>query len=134
MPQLAATGGSNGGMLMGNMYTTYPQHFGAIVCRVPLLDMKRFSHLLAGASWMEEYGNPDTDDWNYLRNYSPYHNVKSGLIRQFSSPHPHVTIVYTLVMLESFIKNFVITVLPPTITKTPKEDMLERLTLNKLHK
>ncbi|QJC21199.1 prolyl oligopeptidase family serine peptidase [Arcanobacterium buesumense] len=85
VPQLAATGGSNGGMLMGNMYTTYPQHFGAIVCRVPLLDMKRFSHLLAGASWMEEYGNPDTDDWNYLRNYSPYHNVKSG-------PYPPILI------------------------------------------
>lgn len=85
VPQLAATGGSNGGMLMGNMYTTYPDHFGAIVCRVPLLDMKRFSHLLAGASWMEEYGNPDTEDWQYLQKYSPYHNVKSG-------PYPPILI------------------------------------------
>lgn len=81
--QLAAIGGSNGGMLMGNMYTTYPELFGAIVCRVPLLDMKRFSHLLAGASWMDEYGNPDTDDWEYLKTYSPYHNVSDG-------PHPPI--------------------------------------------
>lgn len=73
--RLAAIGGSNGGLLMGNMYTTYPELFGAIVCRVPLLDMKRFSHLLAGASWMDEYGNPDTDDWEFLQAYSPYHNV-----------------------------------------------------------
>ncbi|SDU78011.1 prolyl oligopeptidase [Arcanobacterium phocae] len=85
VPQLAATGGSNGGMLMGNMYTTYPERFGAIVCRVPLLDMKRFSHLLAGASWMEEYGNPDTSDWDYLKAYSPYHNVRSG-------PYPPILI------------------------------------------
>lgn len=75
VPQLAAIGGSNGGLLIGNMYTTYPELFGALVCRVPLLDMKRFSHLLAGASWMDEYGNPDTDDWQFLQNYSPYHNV-----------------------------------------------------------
>ncbi|WP_054952749.1 prolyl oligopeptidase family serine peptidase [Flaviflexus massiliensis] len=74
--QLAATGGSNGGLLIGNMYTTYPELFGALICRVPLLDMKRFSHLLAGASWMDEYGNPDTGDWEFLQNYSPYHNVK----------------------------------------------------------
>ena len=76
VPQLAAIGGSNGGLLIGNMYTTYPELFGSLVCRVPLLDMKRFSHLLAGASWMDEYGNPDTDDWEFLKNYSPYHNVK----------------------------------------------------------
>lgn len=75
VPQLAAIGGSNGGLLMGNMYTHYPQLFGAIICQVPLLDMKRYSHLLAGASWMVEYGDPDTSDWKYLKNYSPYHNV-----------------------------------------------------------
>ncbi|MEZ7897554.1 MAG: prolyl oligopeptidase family serine peptidase, partial [Flaviflexus sp.] len=73
--RLAATGGSNGGLLIGNMYSTYPELFGALICRVPLLDMKRFSHLLAGASWMDEYGNPDTSDWEFLKNYSPYHNV-----------------------------------------------------------
>lgn len=74
--RLAATGGSNGGLLIGNMYTTYPELFGALVCRVPLLDMKRFSHLLAGHSWIDEYGDPDTEDWEYLKNYSPYHNVR----------------------------------------------------------
>src|SRR6185312_10473457 len=58
--RLGAEGGSNGGLLMGNMLTTYPQLFGAIACEVPLLDMKRYSHLSAGASWMAEYGNPDT--------------------------------------------------------------------------
>lgn len=83
--QLAATGGSNGGLLMGNMYTTYPHLFGAIVCRVPLLDMKRYSHLLAGASWMGEYGDPDTDDWEFMKQYSAYHNVGDG-------PYPPILI------------------------------------------
>ncbi|KTF03607.1 Prolyl endopeptidase precursor [Trueperella bernardiae] len=81
--QLAAIGGSNGGLLMGNMYTTYPHLFGAIVCRVPLLDMKRYSHLLAGASWMGEYGDPDTEDWAYMEQYSAYHNVGE-------EPHPPI--------------------------------------------
>jgi prolyl oligopeptidase len=60
-------GGSNGGLLMGNMLTQYPELFGAVVVQVPLLDMKRYSHLLAGASWMAEYGDPDTADWDYIR-------------------------------------------------------------------
>lgn len=73
---LAARGGSNGGLLMGNIMTQRPDLFGAIVCAVPLLDMKRFSHLLAGASWMAEYGNPDTDDWDkFMIKYSAYHNL-----------------------------------------------------------
>ncbi|GAA2016426.1 prolyl oligopeptidase family serine peptidase [Catenulispora yoronensis] len=71
--QLGIRGGSNGGLLVGNMLVTYPHLFGAIVCEVPLLDMRRYHRLLAGASWMAEYGDPDTDDWNYLRTYSPYH-------------------------------------------------------------
>ncbi len=75
VPQLAAKGSSNGGLLMGNMYTRYPHLFGAIVCQVPLLDMKRYSHLLAGASWVAEYGDPDTEDWDFLREFSAYHNV-----------------------------------------------------------
>ena len=58
-PRLGITGRSNGGLLMGNMLTRRPDLFGAIVCGSPLLDMKRYSHLLAGASWMGEYGNPD---------------------------------------------------------------------------
>ena len=73
---LGAEGGSNGGLLMGNMLTTYPQLFGAIACEVPLLDMKRYIHLSAGASWMAEYGNPDTADWNFIKTFSPYQNVK----------------------------------------------------------
>ena len=69
---LAAMGGSNGGLLTGNMLTQYPELFGAIVIQVPLLDMKRYSHLLAGASWMAEYGDPDTADWEYIKTFSPY--------------------------------------------------------------
>ena len=52
-----------------------PDLFGAIHCAVPLLDMKRYHTLLAGASWMAEYGNPDTDDWKFLQSYSPYHST-----------------------------------------------------------
>ncbi|MFC3815108.1 prolyl oligopeptidase family protein [Lysobacter sp. GCM10012299] len=70
---LGIQGGSNGGLLTGNMLTQYPELFGAVVVQVPLLDMKRYSHLLAGASWMAEYGDPDTADWDYIRTFSPYH-------------------------------------------------------------
>ncbi|PPU93489.1 prolyl oligopeptidase family serine peptidase [Xanthomonas albilineans] len=70
---LGVEGGSNGGLMAGNMLVQYPQLFGAVVVQVPLLDMKRYSHLLAGASWMAEYGNPDTDDWKFIRTFSPYH-------------------------------------------------------------
>lgn len=77
--RLGALGGSNGGLLMGNMITLYPQLFGAIVCQAPLLDMQRYSKLLAGASWMAEYGDPDKpEDWAFIRTFSPYHNVKPG--------------------------------------------------------
>ncbi|MBS0193579.1 MAG: S9 family peptidase [Proteobacteria bacterium] len=74
---LGAEGGSNGGLLMGNMLTAYPQLYGAIACEIPLLDMKRYSHLSAGASWMAEYGDPDTSDWNFIKTFSPYQNVKA---------------------------------------------------------
>ena len=70
---LAVRGGSNGGLLTGNMVTQYPELFGAVIIQVPLLDMKRYSHLLAGHSWMAEYGDPDTEDWEHLRTISPYH-------------------------------------------------------------
>ncbi|HEV8692844.1 MAG TPA: prolyl oligopeptidase family serine peptidase [Lysobacter sp.] len=70
---LGVQGGSNGGLLTGNMLTQYPDLFGAVVVQVPLLDMKRYSHLLAGASWMAEYGDPDTADWEFIRTFSPYH-------------------------------------------------------------
>jgi len=73
---LGIKGGSNGGLLMGNMLTMRPDLFGGIVCQVPLLDMRRFHTLLAGASWMGEFGNPDdAADWEFLRRFSPYHNV-----------------------------------------------------------
>ncbi len=73
---LGVQGGSNGGLLTGVMLTQRPELWGAVVVQVPLLDMKRFNHLLAGASWMAEYGDPDTDDWTYIKEYSPYHNIK----------------------------------------------------------
>ncbi|MGW3483399.1 prolyl oligopeptidase family serine peptidase [Rhodococcus indonesiensis] len=74
--RLGIQGGSNGGLLMGVMLTRYPELFGTIVCQVPLLDMKRYHLLLAGASWMAEYGDPDDpDEWAYLREYSPYQNT-----------------------------------------------------------
>lgn len=77
--QLGAMGGSNGGLLMGNMLVSYPQLFGAIVCQVPLLDMKRYSQLLAGASWIEEYGDPqDPKQWSYIQTFSPYQLLRSG--------------------------------------------------------
>ena len=74
--RLACRGGSNGGLLVGNMFTRRPDLWGAVVCAVPLLDMKRFSKLLAGASWMAEYGDPDSSDWDdFLHRYSPYHQI-----------------------------------------------------------
>ena len=74
---LGIQGGSNGGLLMGVMLTQRPDLFKAVVCQVPLLDMRRFNKLLAGASWMDEYGNPDVaDDWAYISRYSPYQNVQ----------------------------------------------------------
>jgi prolyl oligopeptidase len=79
-PHLGIMGGSNGGMLMGNMLTMRPDLFGAIVCMVPLLDMQRYNKLLAGASWVGEYGNPDIpEEWAYLKKYSPYQNVRKGV-------------------------------------------------------
>ncbi|KZS71186.1 peptidase [Mycobacterium kansasii] len=76
--QLGARGGSNGGLLMGIMLTKYPEKFGALVCDVPLLDMKRYHLLLAGASWMAEYGDPDNpDDWKFISEYSPYQNISA---------------------------------------------------------
>ncbi|WP_322857452.1 prolyl oligopeptidase family serine peptidase [Mycobacterium shigaense] len=76
--QLGAQGGSNGGLLMGIMLTKYPDKFGALVCDVPLLDMRRYHLLLAGASWVAEYGDPDNpDDWEFISKYSPYQNISA---------------------------------------------------------
>ena len=79
-PTSGIQGGSNGGLLVGNMLTMRPDLFGAVVCQVPLLDMRRYHKLLAGASWMGEYGNPDDPkEWEFIRTFSPYHNVKDGV-------------------------------------------------------
>lgn len=75
---LGAMGGSNGGLLAGVALTQRPDLFNAVVSQVPLLDMQRYNKLLAGASWMGEYGNPDVPaEWDYIKQYSPYHNVKA---------------------------------------------------------
>jgi prolyl oligopeptidase len=76
---LGIMGGSQGGLLVGAAFTQRPDLFKAVVCQVPLLDMRRYNKLLAGASWMGEYGNPDDpDDWAFISKYSPYQNVAKG--------------------------------------------------------
>ncbi len=74
---LGIEGGSNGGLLVGAVMLQRPELFGAVVCQVPLLDMRRYHTLLAGASWMAEYGDPDKPEhWAFISKYSPYQNVK----------------------------------------------------------
>jgi prolyl oligopeptidase len=76
---LGIEGGSNGGLLVGNMLTMYPNLVGAVVCEVPLLDMRRYTHLSAGASWIEEYGDPDKpEEWAFIKTFSPYQAVKAN--------------------------------------------------------
>jgi prolyl oligopeptidase len=72
---LGIIGGSQGGLLVGGCFVQRPELFNAVVSAVPLFDMKRYNKLLAGASWMAEYGNPDTDDWEYMKLWSPYQNL-----------------------------------------------------------
>ncbi|TDP57590.1 prolyl oligopeptidase family serine peptidase [Flavobacterium dankookense] len=77
---LGVMGGSNGGLLVGVAFTQRPELYNAIVCEVPLLDMQRYNKLLAGASWMGEYGNPDIpEEWEYIKKYSPYQNLKAEM-------------------------------------------------------
>jgi prolyl oligopeptidase len=77
---LGVMGGSNGGLLVGVAFTQRPDLYNAVVCQVPLLDMIRYSQLLAGASWMGEYGDPSIpEDREVLLSYSPYHNVKADV-------------------------------------------------------
>lgn len=76
---LGIEGGSNGGLLVGAVMLQRPELFNAVVCQVPLLDMRRYHRLLAGASWMAEYGDPDDPaQWAAIARYSPYHNVRAG--------------------------------------------------------
>ena len=77
--RIAAEGGSNGGILITNMLTRYPERFGALFCTIPLIDMRRYSKLLAGASWIAEYGDPDKpEEWAWLKTYSAYHQAVPG--------------------------------------------------------
>lgn len=77
--RLGCEGRSNGGLLVGNMLASYPELFGAVVCGVPLLDMKRYTHLSAGASWIAEYGDPDiAEEWEFIRTFSPYQLVREA--------------------------------------------------------
>lgn len=78
--QLVIRGGSNGGLLTGVAMVQRPELFGAVMSEVPLLDMARFHLLLQGASWIDEYGDPDdAKDLRFLMRYSPYQNVKGDV-------------------------------------------------------
>ena len=78
--RLGIQGGSNGGLLVAAVMLQRPELFNAVVCQVPLLDMQRYHKLLAGASWMAEYGDPDRpEEWAWISRYSPYQNVKKGV-------------------------------------------------------
>ncbi len=74
--RIAVHGRSNGGLMASVAFTQRPDLYDAALVGVPLADMRRYHRLLAGASWMDEYGNPDTSDWAFIRRYSPYHNIK----------------------------------------------------------
>ncbi|GJD47498.1 hypothetical protein OPKNFCMD_0206 [Methylobacterium crusticola] len=88
--RIAAEGGSNGGLLIANMLTRYPERFGALFCTVPLIDMRRYPRLLAGASWVAEYGDPENpDDWAFLQRISAYHAAEAG------RPYPPILIATT---------------------------------------
>ncbi len=77
--RIAAEGGSNGGLLIANMLTRYPDRFGALFCTIPLIDMRRYTRLLAGASWIAEYGDPDVpEDWAFIAGLSAYHAARPG--------------------------------------------------------
>jgi prolyl oligopeptidase len=75
---IAVHGRSNGGLMASVAYTQRPDLYDAALVGVPLADMKRYHLLLAGASWMAEYGNPDTSDWEFIKAYSPYQNIRKG--------------------------------------------------------
>lgn len=85
--RIAAEGGSNGGLLVANMLVRYPERFGALFCTIPLTDMRRYAKLLAGASWMAEYGDPEkVEDWAFMEKFSAYHLAETG------RPYPPILI------------------------------------------
>jgi prolyl oligopeptidase len=78
--KIAISGRSNGGVTVGAAVNQHPDLYGAVISGSPLGDMQRYSHLLAGASWMDEYGDPDKPaDWAFLSRYSPYQNIRPGV-------------------------------------------------------
>ncbi len=78
---LGAYGWSNGGLMAGVLFTQRPDLFNAVIVGAPLLDMKRYTKLLAGASWVGEYGDPDVpEEWEYIKKYSPYHNMHADMV------------------------------------------------------
>ncbi len=86
--RLAATGGSNGGLLMGAMMTQRPELFNAIICAVPLLDMVRFQNFLMARYWVGEYGTAEKEaDFGWIIKYSPYQNIKPN--------YPYPAILFT---------------------------------------
>ena len=88
--RIGAEGGSNGGLLITNMLTRYPERFGALFCTIPLIDMRRYSKLLAGASWIAEYGDPDLPgDWAFIQHMSAYHQAAPG------KPYPPILLATT---------------------------------------
>ena len=88
--RIAAEGGSNGGLLIANMLTRFGDRFGGLFCTIPLTDMRRYAKLLAGASWIAEYGDPDrAEDWAHLARISAYHVAAPG------QPMPPILIATT---------------------------------------
>ncbi|MER9119962.1 prolyl oligopeptidase family serine peptidase [Mesorhizobium sp. M0954] len=88
--RIAAEGGSNGDLLIANMLTRYPERCGALFCTMPLVDMRRYTKLLAGASWIDEYGDPDKpEEWIFLKEISAYHAATPG------QPYPPVLLATT---------------------------------------
>lgn len=77
--KIAIQGGSNGGLVVASAFVRQPESMGALVCEVPLTDMLRYTQLYAGASWIDEYGNPENlQDFDYLKTFSPYHQLKTS--------------------------------------------------------
>jgi len=88
--RIAAEGGSNGGLLIANMLTRYPERFGALFCTIPLIDMRRYARLLAGSSWIAEYGDPELpEDWAFLQEISAYHAAEA------ERPYPPILLATT---------------------------------------
>ncbi|HYD52511.1 MAG TPA: prolyl oligopeptidase family serine peptidase [Gemmatimonadaceae bacterium] len=88
--RLGIMGGSQGGLFMGVAMTQHPELFNAAVIQVPLFDMLRFHKLLAGASWIAEYGNPDIPEQRkWIEQYSPYQAIKPG--QKYPEPFIHTS-------------------------------------------